>query len=81
MAFMKVAITDHTTASLPRPHVVYYVDVLNADGVGTRVAKRYSDVSSHDASQYHTEYPDHSRSSLTCTMYWATRRRFRRSVS
>ena len=42
-----VAITDHTTASNPRPHVVYRVEVTCAHGSKTTVNKRYSDVSYH----------------------------------
>ena len=45
MSFMSISIIDHTTASLPRPHVLYYVDVQKADGTTTKIAKRYSDVS------------------------------------
>ncbi|KAI0686381.1 glycoside hydrolase superfamily [Cytidiella melzeri] len=45
MAFTSVMITinDHTTASSPRPHVIYLVNAVAADGKTTRVAKRYSD--------------------------------------
>ncbi|KAI0089280.1 glycoside hydrolase family 18 protein [Irpex rosettiformis] len=43
MSFVSVTIKDHTTASSPRPHVIYFVDALSTDGKVTRVAKRYSD--------------------------------------
>lgn len=46
MSFAKAAIAEHTTASLPRPHVLYFVDVVKADGSTSRIAKRYSDVRS-----------------------------------
>lgn len=41
---MTATITAHTTASKPRPHVVYFVDITNADGSQSQIAKRYSDV-------------------------------------
>lgn len=44
MAIMTATITTHTTASKPRPHVVYFVDITNADGSQSQIAKRYSDV-------------------------------------
>ncbi|GJE87344.1 glycoside hydrolase family 18 protein [Phanerochaete sordida] len=33
----------HTTASLPRPHILYFVEAIGDDGSATRVTKRYSD--------------------------------------
>ena len=45
MASTKVSIIEHTTASNPRPHILYFLDVEKADGETLRVAKRYSDVS------------------------------------
>jgi chitinase len=45
-------ITKHTTASFPRPHVLYVVDVTPSDGKTYTVTKRYSDVSSHVHTQY-----------------------------
>jgi chitinase len=41
---MKAAIVSHTTASFPRPHVVYVVEVTKDDGESYRITKRYSDV-------------------------------------
>ena len=45
MSFVSVTINNHTTASSPRPHVIYFVEALSTDGKLTRVGKRYSDVS------------------------------------
>ncbi|PCH40730.1 glycoside hydrolase family 18 protein [Wolfiporia cocos MD-104 SS10] len=36
-------ITTHTTASSPRPHILYIVDVTHADGSISQVARRYSE--------------------------------------
>ncbi|KAL4245784.1 glycosyl hydrolase 18 family protein [Abortiporus biennis] len=38
-----VAISKHTTATIPRPHVLYYVEATSSDGVDSSVTKRYSD--------------------------------------
>ncbi|KIP06174.1 glycoside hydrolase family 18 protein [Phlebiopsis gigantea 11061_1 CR5-6] len=43
MTVERVAITGHTTASLPRPHVLYHVEIHGADGSTIRLTKRYSD--------------------------------------
>ncbi|THH29871.1 hypothetical protein EUX98_g4306 [Antrodiella citrinella] len=39
----RIAITQHTTASFPRPHVVYSVDVTDTEEAKSKVTKRYSD--------------------------------------
>ncbi|KAH8096611.1 glycoside hydrolase family 18 protein [Cristinia sonorae] len=49
----KVAITKHTTASDPRPHVVYHLQVTSAYGTKTQLTKRYSDFV-----ELHTELND-----------------------
>lgn len=41
-----VAITSHTTASKPRPHILYAIKV-NIDGRALTVQKRYSEVYLH----------------------------------
>lgn len=43
MASTRATVSSHTTASLPRPHVLYFLDVTRTDGSTTRIAKRYSD--------------------------------------
>ncbi|KAI0336889.1 glycoside hydrolase [Trametopsis cervina] len=43
MSFSSASIKDHTTASDPRPHVLYWIDSVGWDGKISRVAKRYSD--------------------------------------
>lgn len=38
------SVASHTTASAPRPHILYNVQVKTADGKASTVSKRYSDV-------------------------------------
>jgi len=38
-----IEIIQHTTASVPRPHVLYTVDITDAEGSKNQLTKRYSD--------------------------------------
>lgn len=44
MAPLTAQIDNHTTASTPRPHVLYSVQVTRPDGQSFSLQKRYSDV-------------------------------------
>jgi len=39
-----VAIDKHTTASTPRPHILYSIKVTQNDGTEREVLRRYSEV-------------------------------------
>ena len=45
MSIVNLSISDHTTASIPRPHILYVIQVVRSDGSSVKVAKRYSEVS------------------------------------
>ena len=44
MAISAASVVGHTTASVPRPHILYLVQVKTTDGETTTVSKRYSEV-------------------------------------
>ncbi|KAI0694388.1 glycoside hydrolase family 18 protein [Cerioporus squamosus] len=49
MAIASAAVVSHTTASSPRPHILYNIEVKTTDGKTSTVSKRYSDfVALHD---------------------------------
>ncbi|KAI0940229.1 hypothetical protein AcV5_001393 [Taiwanofungus camphoratus] len=43
MTVQNASIIKHTTASSPRPHVLYIIEVISADGQKAEVARRYSE--------------------------------------
>ncbi|TFY53139.1 hypothetical protein EVJ58_g9617 [Rhodofomes roseus] len=43
MAATRASITKHTTASSPRPHILYIVEVVHDDHTKTEVPRRYSE--------------------------------------
>ena len=45
MVFASATVVGHTTASSPRPHILYTVQVKTTDGKTSSISKRYSDVS------------------------------------
>ncbi|KAI0355450.1 glycoside hydrolase family 18 protein [Trametes cingulata] len=48
-AITSASVVGHTTASVPRPHILYNIEVKTADGKTYTVSKRYSDfVALHD---------------------------------
>ncbi|KAI0774706.1 glycoside hydrolase family 18 protein [Trametes elegans] len=48
-AVTAASVVSHTTASAPRPHILYNIEVKTADGKTSIVSKRYSDfVALHD---------------------------------
>lgn len=38
------SVASHTTASAPRPHILYNIEVKTTDGKTSTISKRYSDV-------------------------------------
>ncbi|KAI0371468.1 glycoside hydrolase family 18 protein [Pilatotrama ljubarskyi] len=48
-AISAASVVSHTTASVPRPHILYNIEVKTADGKNYTISKRYSDfVALHD---------------------------------
>jgi hypothetical protein len=43
MSLINVSISTHTTKSLPRPHIVYFVDIRDSDETRRTIPKRYSE--------------------------------------
>ena len=45
MAVTEASISRHTTASSPRPHIQYIIEVKHSDGTKIEVGRRYSEAS------------------------------------
>ena len=44
MAISAASVVGHTTASTPRPHILYTIEIKTTNGKASTVSKRYSDV-------------------------------------
>ena len=44
MAISAASVVGHTTASSPRPHILYTIEVKTTDGKTSNALKRYSEV-------------------------------------